>query len=94
MTENSMATEALRRKTIAAVHGLGYRPIKESIHTLGSTSGYLESYILTYNVPPVCRPRDLVLDGETAQDDLCDVYDGSGTNAYDAGSAGTKVCGV
>jgi hypothetical protein len=89
----SMATEAVRRRAIAAVHRFGYRPIKESVHTTGSTSGYLESYLLTSICPPG-QKQDLILDGEQADDELCLVYDGSGDTALDAGNAGTKVCGV
>ena len=88
-----MATEALRRRAVASVHRFGYRPIRESTHTAGSTSGYLESYMLTSICPPG-QKQDLTLDGETAGDELCLVYDGSGDTVYDAGNAGTKVCGV
>lgn len=89
----SMATEALRRRAVAAVHRFGYRPIRESVHTKGSTSGYLESYMLTSICPPG-QKEDLILDGENADDELCLVYDGSGDKAYDAGNATTKVCGL
>ena len=88
-----MATEAVRRRAIGAVHRFGYRPIKESTHTTGSTSGYLESYMLTSICPPG-QKQDLILDGEQADDEFCLVYDGSGDTALDAGNAGTKVCGV
>lgn len=90
----SMATEAVRRRAVAAVHRFGYRPIRESTHTTGSTSGYLESYLLTSICPPGEKKQDLILDGENADDELCLVYDGSGESALDAGNAGTKVCGV
>ena len=43
----SMMIQSIRRNTIAAVHRGGYRPIKESVHTTGSTSGYLEAYVLS-----------------------------------------------
>ena len=91
----SMAIEALRRRTIAAVHRSGYRPIKESVHTSGSTSGYLESYMLSSVCPTVAK-TDLILDGETAADELCAVYDANieGGGVYDAGNANTLVCGV
>ena len=89
----SMATEAVRRRAVAAVHRFGYRPIRESVHTTGSTSGYLESYMLTSICPPG-QKQDLILDGEQADDELCLIYDGSGDFVLDAGTAGTKVCGV
>ena len=90
-----MAIEALRRRTIAAVHRTGYRPIKESVHTSGSTSGYIESYMLTSVCPPVAK-TDIILDGEGAGDDICAVYDANieGGAVYDAGNANTLVCGV
>ena len=91
----SMAIEAIRRRTIAAVHRTGYRPIKESVHTSGSTSGYIESYMLTSVCPPVAK-TDIILDGEGAGDDICAVYDANieGGTVYDAGNANTLVCGV
>lgn len=90
----SMATEAVRRRAIGAVHRFGYRPIKETTHTTGSTSGYLESYLLTSICPSGQKKQDVIYDGEMAGDELCMVYDGSGDLALDAGNAGTKVCGV
>ena len=42
----SMIIQTVRRNAIAAVHRGGYRTIKESVHTTGSTSGYLEAYVI------------------------------------------------
>jgi hypothetical protein len=90
----SMIIQSVRRNAISAVHRGGYRPIKETKYTTGSTSGYLEAYILSSECPcpPVCPD---ILDGKLSSNEICVVYDGNlrgGT--YDAGNSRTLVCNV
>lgn len=90
----SMAIQSVRRSVISAVHRGGYRPIKESKYTTGSTGGYLESYMLSTQCPcPLACPD--ILDGQLAESEICNIYDGNleGT-AYNAGNAQTLVCGI
>lgn len=90
----SMATQTVRRNIISAIHRGGYRQIKESKYTSGSTGGYLEAYMITSECPcPVIICPD-ILDGQLSGTEICDVYDGNLPDgvAYNAGNAQTLVC--
>jgi hypothetical protein len=91
----SMAIQSVRRNAIAAIHRSGYRPIRESKYTTGSTSGYLESYLLSSECPCpiVAIPCPDILDGQLSGNDICDIYDGNLQGPiYNAGNSETLVC--
>jgi|688.fasta_scaffold00940_2 hypothetical protein len=89
----SMIIQSVRRSAIAAVHRGGYRPIKETTHTTGSTSGYLEAYMITSDCPCPPKPCPDILDGQLSGSEICDIYDGNLQGAvYDGGNSRTLVC--
>ena len=89
----SMVIQAVRRNTIAAVHRGGYRPIKESTHTTGSTSGYLEAYMLSSECPCPIKVCPAIFDGGLSGSEICKIYDGNRQGpVYDGGNSRTLVC--
>ena len=90
----SMAIQSVRRNAIGRVHRGGYRPIKESKYTTGSTSGYLV-YMLSSECPcPTTKCPD-ILDGQLSGNDICNIYDGNLQGVtYDGGNSQTLVCGI
>ena len=85
-----MATMALRRKAIAAVHRLG-QPFGHK----GQDNGVLESYFLSGICPSLPVAEDVVYDAGGAGDEFCQVLDDTAaTKTQDAGNAQTTVCGV
>lgn len=85
-----MATMALRRKVISAVHRTG-----QPFGYKGSDNGAVETFFLSGICPTLPPAEDVVYEGGGAADEYCAVLndDGSGTTK-DAGNAQTKVCGV
>lgn len=89
----SMATERTRRKTIFTSSRMYPEKIKESRTTTGSVTGAIETFFITGLCPYV--PIDLILQGDTANDDNCIIVDGNNaTDAYDAGGVTTTVCNI
>ena len=86
----SMATMAVRRKAIAAVHRTG-----QAFGHKGQDNGVVESYFLSGICPSLPPAPDLIYDGGGAGDEYCAVLDNTAaTQSRDAGNAETKVCGV
>lgn len=87
----SLHTELLRRRTIQRVGRLDYSKIKESRTQIGSTTGAIETFMITgiCELPSCICPPDIILDGGGAVSNYCPV-DGT----FDAGNQNTKVCGV
>jgi len=89
----SMYIENVRRKAIKTLGRFNSSKIKETQTLIGSTTGYLETFMITgiYSTEPVeeCK-TDILFDGGNASDEYCPV---DGSKTYDAGNQNTEVCG-
>lgn len=87
----SLHTELLRRRTIQRVGRLDYSKIKESRTQFGSTTGAIETFMITGigNLPKQGCVSDIIYDGGGQSGEYCPVP-GSGT--FDAGNQNTRVC--
>ena len=84
----SLAIERVRRKAIQGHGRANKKKIKETHTQLGSTTGALETFMISSICPkPVCCPYDIILDGGDEQDEFCE-YVGSGY--LDAGNQNTE----
>jgi len=92
----SMVTELLRRRAIQGSGRLQKSKLKETRTLLGSTTGAVETFMLTSICPvPCCSPYDAIFDGGDDTANFCPILDDDGTGiAYDAGNQDTRVCGV
>lgn len=94
----SMMTELKRRRAIQQVGRIGKYKLKESRTQFGSTTGALETYMLTSVCPiiecPQTCPSDVIYDGGNQSDEFCPILndDGTGTE-LDAGNQNTNACG-
>ena len=85
----SLAIEKLRR-TVIQGHGRSNKSkIKETRTQLGSTTGALETFMIS----SICEypSYDLILDGGDENADYCEY---TGTQYLDAGDQNTKACGI
>lgn len=84
----SLYTELKRRQAIQTVGRLNFSKIKETKTQKGSTTGYLESFLIT----GICDPLpDTIYDGGNPNNEFCPVPE---TNTLDAGNENTKACGI
>lgn len=88
----SMRTELTRRRTIQTSGKSDTFKIKEATYQKGSTTGAVETFMLSSVCPPPV-PYDIIYDGGYPEDEFCP-YEGDGTTALDAGNATTKACGL
>lgn len=89
----SMATERTRRKTIFTSSRMYPEKIRETRTATGSTTGAVETFMITGLCPAVLI--DLVLQGDESEENNCIILDGDGDGTlYDGGNAGTTTCGV
>ena len=90
----SMSTERVRRRVIQSSGRLNKSAIKETKTLLGSTTGAIETFMISGICPPLCIPKcptDIIFDGGDETSIFCPI---PGTTDYDAGNDNTKVCGV
>lgn len=88
----SLYIEGQRRRAIQGSGRLNPSGIKESTYQVGSTTGALETFLITGICPPL-PTYDVIYDGGTHGDEFCP-YDGSGDPPLDAGDQTTKACGL
>jgi len=91
----SMRTELYRRQTIQKVGRADPLSIKETMYQKGSTTGALETFMLSSICPrQFTIDENIFYDAGGANDNYCNILDdiGVGIN-YDGGIAGTRVCG-
>ena len=90
----SMRTEFRRRQTIQTVGAADRLSIKETMYQKGSTTGAIETFLLTSISPrPITDVVNFLYDAGGANDNYCNVLDDTGVGAgYDAGTAYTNVC--
>ena len=86
----SLATELVRRKAIQSVGRLNPWKLKESRTSMGSTTGALETFMISGICPPL--PPIFALDGGGVSDEFCPLDDTGDGPVYDAGGATTEVC--
>ncbi len=89
----SLNIELVRRRAIQSIGRVYKDKIKETRTQFGSTTGALETYMISAICPclPVCQPYDVILDGGNQTAEYCE-YVASGY--VDAGDETTKACGV
>lgn len=89
----SLYVEKVRRRTIQGHGRANPEKIKETHTQLGSTTGALETYMISSicPCPPICQPFDVLFDGGNDTSEYCE-YVGDGT--LDAGNDTTKACGL
>jgi hypothetical protein len=94
----SMMTERRRRQAIQQVGRLSKYKLKESRTQFGSTTGAIETFMLSSICPalpcaPEC-PSDIIYDGGNQANEFCPLlyYDENAT-ALDAGNPNTNACG-
>ena len=93
----SMQTELYRRRAIQQSGRLQTSKIKETRTLWGSTTGALETFMITGICPalPCCPPSGILFDGGDENAEYCPVLDDTGTGAtLDAGNQNTRVCGL
>ena len=88
----SMAIERRRRQTIQASGKANPSKLKEATYQKGSTTGAVETYMLS-SVCPRPIPYDIIYDGGNEGDEFCP-YEGDGDPKLDAGNETTKACGL
>ena len=88
----SMATEMIRRRTIQALGRINKYKIKESRTLFGSTTGAVETFMLSGICP--LPPPNIRFDGGGAMDEFCALDDDGNGISYDAGGPNTEVCGI
>ena len=85
-TDASMATMAVRRRAIAAVHRQG-----QAFGHKGQDNGVVEAYFLSGICPPLPYAPDILYDGGGAGDEYCAVLDDTeATQARDGGTGETR----
>ena len=89
----SLHIEKVRRRTIQGQGRTELRKLKETHTQLGSTTGAMETYMISSicPCPPLCQPFDVLFDGGNESSEFCE-YAGDGT--LDAGNDTTKACGL
>ena len=88
----SQYIELRRRQTIHQAGRLQPSKIKETKTQIGSTTGALETFMLSAVCPKlVCCPKDIIYDGGNQNDEFCPI---SGSDTKDGGNELTKVCGI
>lgn len=93
----SMITELRRRQAIQQVGRNAKNNLKESRTQFGSTTGAVETYMLSsvcpIPCPPVC-PSDAIYDGGNHDDEFCPILDDQGDGPLlNAGDRNVIVCG-
>jgi hypothetical protein len=86
----SLATELVRRRTIQSVGRLNPQSLKETRTLTGSTTGALETFMISGICPQL--PPIFGLDGGGASDEFCPLDDTGDGPVYDAGDPTTEVC--
>jgi hypothetical protein len=86
----SLATEMLRRRTIQALGRINKWKIKESRTLIGSTTGAIETFMISGICP--LPPPNVMFDGGGAGDEFCALNDDGSGPSYDAGNADTQLC--
>jgi hypothetical protein len=88
----SMAIEQRRRRTIQSSGKADPSKLKEATYQKGSTTGAMETYMLS-SICPRPVPYDILYDGGDEGDEFCP-YEGDGSTRLDAGNDTTKACGL
>jgi hypothetical protein len=89
----SMVTEFRRRLAIQQVGCKAKQNLKESRTQFGSTTGALETYMLSSLCPLTC-PSDAIYDGGNQGNEFCPILDDQGNGkVLDAGDRNVVVCG-
>ena len=94
----SMITERRRRQAIQQVGRLSKYKLKESRTQFGSTTGAIETFMLSSICPalpcPSVCPSDIIYDGGNQSDEFCPIFNDEGNGpALDAGNPNTNACG-
>jgi len=88
----SQYIELRRRQTIQQAGRLQPSKIRETKTQIGSTTGALETFMLSAVCPKlICCPKDIIYDGGNQNDEFCPI---SGTDTKDGGNELIKVCGI
>lgn len=89
----SQYIELRRRQTIQQSGRLQPLKIRETRTQIGSTTGALETFMLTAVCPklPCCPQKDIIYDGGNQNDEFCPI---PGSDTKDGGNELTKVCGI
>jgi hypothetical protein len=89
----SQYIELRRRQTIQQSGRLKPSKIKETKTQLGSTTGALETFMLSAICPKLvyCIKNDIVYDGGNDRNEFCPI---PGSHTKDGGNELTKVCGM
>ena len=94
----SMMTELRRRQAIQQSGRLNKNKLKESRTQFGSSTGAMETFMLSSVCPvpcPIVCPSDIIYDGGGKTDEFCPILDAQGSGALlDAGNQNTKACGL
>ena len=86
----SLMTEMIRRRVIQSAGRIDKLKIKESRTLFGSTTGAIETFMIT-GICPLLGPN-IRFDGGGASDEFCPLDDDGNGIVYDAGGANTEVC--
>jgi hypothetical protein len=88
----SQYIEKRRRQTIQQSGRLKPYKIRETKTQLGSSTGAIETFMLTATCPKlICCPKDIIYDGGNETNEFCPI---NGTYTKDAGNEKTKVCNI
>ena len=88
----SLAIERVRRQTIQSVGRVNKRGIKETRTQLGSSTGAVETFMITGICPPLPF-LNLRFDGGGASSEYCNILTDTGAGvSYDAGGAECQEC--
>jgi hypothetical protein len=94
----SMMTELRRRQAIQQSGRLGKNKLKESRTQFGSTTGAIETFMLSSVCPvpcPIVCPSDIIYDAGDQDDDFCPILDAQGNGALlDAGDQDDEFCPI
>jgi len=89
----SMVTEVRRRLAVQKVGRINQYKLKESRTQFGSTTGAVETYMLSSLGPLICPP-DAIYDGGNQGNEFCPILDDQGNGkVLDAGDRNVVVCG-
>jgi hypothetical protein len=94
----SMRTELIRRQTVQQVGRLNRNKLKESRTQFGSTTGAMETFMLSSVCPVPCPdicPSDIIYDGGGKNDEFCPILDAQGSGALlDGGDQADEFCPI
>jgi len=94
----SMMTELRRRQAIQQVGRLDKKKLKESRTQYGSTTGAMETFMLSSVCPvpcPIICPSDIMYDAGDEDDEFCPILDAQADGAIlDAGDQDDEFCPI